>query len=71
MPTLDGNVRLHIKEGTQPDSKLRLRGKGIPKYNKKDEPGDLIVLIKAEIPALNEKQKELIKRCKKEGEEPS
>lgn len=71
VPTLDGSVRLHIKEGTQPDSKLRLRGKGIPQYKKEDERGDLIVLIKAELPILNEKQKELIKRCKKEGEEPS
>ena len=68
VPTLDGNVRLHIKPATQPDSKLRLRGKGIPVYKKEDERGDLIILIKARIPTLNERQRELIIKCRKEGE---
>ncbi|MBO5865237.1 MAG: J domain-containing protein [Bacteroidaceae bacterium] len=64
--TLNGNVKATIKAGTQPDSKLRLRGKGMPHY-KSEGAGDLIVEIKAVIPQLNERQMELIKKVKTEN----
>lgn len=64
VPTLDGNVRMHIKPGTQPDAKLRLRGKGFPYYKVDDKRGDLIVSLKLTIPTLNEQQKELLKKIK-------
>lgn len=67
VPTIDGSVRMQIKAGTQPDSRLRLHGKGTPLYKKENEHGDLIISIKAVIPALNEQQKELLRRCIKEG----
>ena len=65
VPTLDGSVKASIKAGTQPDSKLRLRGKGMPHY-KREGCGDLIMVIKVVLPQLNEEQKELIKRVKEE-----
>ena len=63
VPTLDGSVRAKIKAGTQPDSKLRLRGKGMPHYRREGK-GDLIVEIKVKLPELNEKQMEMIKKVK-------
>ena len=66
VPTLTGSVKVNIKPDTQPDSKLRLRGKGMPEYKKPDIFGDLIVTIKVVLPRLNEKQKELLKKIKEE-----
>lgn len=65
VPTLDGSVRAKIKAGTQPDSKLRLRGKGMPHYRREGK-GDLIVEIKVKLPELNEKQMEMMKELKAE-----
>ena len=67
VPTLDGNARTSIKAGTQPDSKLRLRGKGMPHY-KREGTGDLIVEIKAALPRLNQRQTELMKEVQRAGE---
>lgn len=64
IPTLDGTVRMHIKAGTQADSKLRLRGKGMPIYKSPDKCGDLIVTLKIELPTLNEHQKELLRQMR-------
>jgi curved DNA-binding protein len=61
VPTLDGSVRVNIKQGTQPDSKLRLRGKGLPRYKSTGEAGDLIITIKTHLPKLNERQVQLLK----------
>ena len=63
VPTLDGNIRMNIKPGTQPDSKLRLRGKGMPHY-KSEGVGDMIVTIKTTLPQLNPRQIELLKQMK-------
>lgn len=65
VPTLENSVRMHIKPGTQSGSRLRLRGKGFPKYKKDDEHGDLIVTLKVELPTLNERQKELLAEMRK------
>lgn len=67
LPTLQGNVKISIKPGTQPDSTMRLRGKGFPVYRKEDSYGDLFVTIKVELPLLNGKQKELLRRLREEG----
>ena len=64
VPTITGNARVNIKPGTQPDSKLRLRGQGMPEYRKNETKGDLIVSLKVQLPALNEKQKELLRQLK-------
>lgn len=67
LPTLSGDVLVNIKPGTQPDSTLRLRGKGFPIYKKEDSRGDLFVKFRLQLPILNEKQKELLRRIKDEG----
>ena len=60
VPTLNGNIKATIKPGTQPGSKLRLRGKGFPVYKQPDRYGDLIVTIAVTIPQLSERQREEI-----------
>lgn len=64
VPTLNGNVKVTIKAGTQPDSKLRLKGKGFPAYKEEGAAGDLIITIKVRLPQINEEQKELLTRIK-------
>ena len=66
IPTLDGSARVNIKPGTQADSTLRLRGKGFPVYKKEGSYGDLFVKLKLQLPTLNEKQKELLRKIKDE-----
>ena len=68
IPTLDGSVKTTIKPGTQPDSKLRLRGKGFPLYRQEGKNGDLIITIKATLPQLNKRQMELMEEVRKAGE---
>ncbi|MBR5593060.1 MAG: J domain-containing protein [Bacteroidaceae bacterium] len=63
VPTLNGSVKVSIKAGTQPDSKLRLRGKGFPRY-KREGAGDMFVIIKTVLPQLNARQTELLKEIK-------
>ena len=67
VPTLDGKARTNIKAGTQPDSKLRLRGKGIPHY-KREGAGDLIVEVKTVLPKLTPLQEKLLRDVKRAGE---
>lgn len=58
--TLDGKIKVKIKEGTQSESKIRLTGKGMPLYKKENTFGDLYVTLHVEIPThLNQKEKEL------------
>ena len=68
IPTLNGNVKTTIKPGTQPDSKLRLRGKGFPLYRQEGKNGDLIITIKATLPQLNKRQMELMEEVRKAGD---
>lgn len=64
--TLDGQVKMKIKPGTQPDAKLRLKGKGFPVYKKDGQFGDLFVTLKIQIPQnLSEKEKELFTELSK------
>ena len=59
IPTLEGNQKFTIPEGTQPDTRFTLRQKGVPYINNAGRRGDLIFTVKVEIPkGLNEKQKE-------------
>ena len=62
VPTLEGNVKHTIPEGTQPGTKFTLRGKGIPFVNGNCRRGDLIFRVAVEIPkGLNKKQKEQVR----------
>ena len=57
VPTLDGNVKYNIPEGTQPGDIFKLRGKGITRINSSVR-GDQYVRIVLEVPRnLNSKQK--------------
>ena len=59
IPTLEGNQKYTIPEGTQPGTQFTLRGKGIPFVNSQSRRGDLVFTAVVEIPkGLTEKQKD-------------
>jgi curved DNA-binding protein len=63
--TLSGQVKIKITEGTQNGKTIRLKGKGMPIYDKKDIFGDFYLEIKVQIPDnLTDKQKELFEQLK-------
>lgn len=61
--TLDGQVKLKVRPGTQSESKARLKGKGFPVYKQEGCFGDLIVTYHVSIPvALSERQRTLFRQ---------
>lgn len=63
--TFDGTVNINIPKGTQNGKVLRLKGKGMPVYNKPGHSGDLYVKINVLIPTqLNEDEVELFRKLK-------
>ena len=61
VPTVDGDVKYTIPEGTQSGTLFRLKGKGVPRVNSTGR-GDQYVRVIVDIPKnLNEKQKEALK----------
>lgn len=63
--TLSGQVKIKITEGTQNGKSIRLKGKGMPVYDKKDVFGDFYLEIKVQIPEnLTDKQRELFEQLK-------
>jgi curved DNA-binding protein len=48
--TLAGGLSLNVPEGSQPGSKLRLKGKGMPVFGKPGNAGDLYVQLNVNIP---------------------
>lgn len=61
VPTIDGDVKYNISEGTQTGTVFRLRNKGVKKLNRSDR-GDQYVKVYVEVPKnLTKKQKELLK----------
>ena len=66
VPTLDGHEKLKIPQGTQPNTILNIRGKGLPHYGNYGR-GDQLVRINVKIPTkLNDRQKLLLKELDKE-----
>jgi molecular chaperone DnaJ len=59
VPTLEGTEKLHVPEGTQPDTVFRLRGKGIPVVNGHGR-GDLYVTVKVQVPTRLTKEQRRI-----------
>lgn len=60
--TVDGPVLYEVKPGTQTDTKVRLKGKGVPSLRNKQARGDQYVTLVVQVPErLNEKQKELLR----------
>lgn len=61
VPTIDGDVKYTISEGTQTGTVFRLKGKGVRKLHR-TERGNQYVKIYVEVPKnLTKKQKELLK----------
>ena len=61
VPTIDGNVKYTIPEGTQSGAVFRLKGKGIP-YLRGNGRGDQYITVTVQTPTnLTEKQKNLLR----------
>lgn len=57
---LNGKVKLKVKPETQNDTKVKLKGKGMPKYKKENQSGDLYITYKITLPKnLTDREKEL------------
>lgn len=62
VPTLEGNIKYNIPEGTQTGTTFTVRSKGIQMLNSKNK-GDLRFTVVIEVPkSLSEKQKDLLRQ---------
>ncbi|MCD4657729.1 MAG: molecular chaperone DnaJ, partial [Planctomycetes bacterium] len=62
VPTIDGNVELTIPPGTQPGTKMRLKGLGMETRTGK---GSHFITVNVEVPTkINKKQHELLMQFK-------
>ena len=67
VPTLEGQHKLQVPEGTQTGTVLRLRNKGVPVLNGHGR-GDLYVELKVQTPAkLSKRQRELLAELETEA----
>ena len=63
--TADGDVMLTIKPGTQSDTKMRLKGKGVPLLRSPKTRGDHFVTIVVNVPtSLTKEQKDALEKYK-------
>lgn len=61
--TLDGKIKVKIKEGTQNGTTIRLKGKGFPVYKQEGQYGDLYAKIHVKLPTgLTEEEKQVFKK---------
>ncbi len=61
--TVDGDVIYTVKPGTQTDTKVRLKGKGVPSLRNKSIRGDHYVTLVVQVPTrLNEEAKEALRK---------
>lgn len=61
--TVDGDVLYEVKPGTQTDTKIRLRGKGVPSLRNKEIRGDHYVTLVVQTPTnLSAEAKELLRQ---------
>lgn len=66
--TVDGKVIYNVKAGTQTDTKVRLKGKGVPTLRNKDVRGDHYVTLVVQVPdKLSHEAKELLRKFDKEA----
>ena len=64
--TLHGKIKLKIKPETQSNTKIRVKGKGLPVYKSEGQFGDLYVTFQVTLPQnLTEKQKQLFTELSK------
>ena len=63
LSTVDGDVSYNVKAGTQTDTRIRLKGKGVPSLRNKNIRGDQYVTLVVQVPTnLNEEAKEALRR---------
>ena len=61
--TVDGDVLYNVKAGTQTDTRIRLKGKGVPSLRNKAIRGDHYVTLVVQVPTgLNEAAKEALRK---------
>ncbi len=66
--TLSGPISMTIQPGTPTGRTMRLRGQGMPNYQKPSKRGDLYATVHVDIPAtLTSEQKELIEKLREAG----
>ena len=62
--------RSRSRPGTQPDTEIRLRGKGVPHLRRSGQRGDLHVMVDVVVPTkLSKKQRELLEAYAEEAGE--
>lgn len=61
--TMSGKIKLKVAEGTQGGTKVRVKGKGFPRYKKEGEYGDLYVTWSIHVPTnLGAEEKALFRK---------
>lgn len=61
--TIDGEVLYNVKPGTQTDTRIRLKGKGVPSLRNKSVRGDQYVTLVVQVPtSLNAEAKEALRK---------
>ncbi len=61
--TVDGDVMYTVNAGTQTDTKVRLRGKGVPSLRRPTQRGDHYVTLVVQVPTrMTNEQKELLRQ---------
>jgi len=59
--TIDGPAEIRVPTGTQPETSMRIRGRGVPKLGQKGQRGDHYIKVKVEVPRnLTKEQKKLV-----------
>lgn len=65
LSTMEGNVSINLKPGTESGQKLRLRAKGLPAQGRYPA-GDLIAIVKIVVPkSLSQREKQLFEELQK------
>lgn len=61
--TIDGDVLYNVKPGTQTDTRIRLKGKGVPSLRNKNVRGDQYVTLVVQVPtSLNSEAKDALRK---------
>jgi len=64
--TFDGKVKLTVKSETQNGTKIKLKGKGFPKYKRENQFGDLFITYQIKVPTnLSVEEKKLLTELSK------
>lgn len=68
VPTIDGQIKLKVRPGTQPGNAVRLRGQGIP-YLNSSRRGDQYVIFKVKVPdRVSSRGRNLLEELQREFE---